>query len=167
MTRHFDVVSERLRDDYDGAYTLTISAASDCDGVRRLPDEARRREYIATVTRNGAHLAVTLSGADFLVSNGRGNSFTGQLFTYERINFKISDATWDEYGLFESGSFDIAERVSESTVVFSGSAAVQKTGAGFSGTFGGTIAASGNAVPPFAPFTATCESSHTFEMVRR
>jgi predicted dehydrogenase len=38
---------------------------------------------------------------------------------------------------------------------------------GFSGSLGGTIAVSRNAVPPFDPFVALCESSHRFEMVRR
>ncbi len=170
MTRDFEVVSIR-RPDYRGTYTLTLTASSDCTGFRNLPEEARRREYIATVSHDGARIAVSLSGADFLTANGRGNGFDGRLLTYERVDFKISDASWDDYyGIFIPGPFDIAERVGDSIVVFEGSGSAQITDSRFSGSFGGTIAVSRNAVPPFDPFIARCPagpSSHKFEMVRR
>jgi hypothetical protein len=170
MSRDFEVVSER-RPDYRGTYTLTLTASPDCTGIRDLPEEARRREYIATVSHDGAWIGVTLNGADFLTANGRGNGFAGQLSTYERVSFKISDASWDDvYGDFVPGPFDIAERVGDLTVVFAGLASADVTASGFSGTFGGTIAVSRTAVPPFEPFIALCPagpSSHRFEMVRR
>jgi hypothetical protein len=170
MTRDFEVVSIR-RPDYRGSYTLTLTASSDCTGFRNLPEEARRREYIATVSHEGARIAVSLSGADFLTANGRGNGFVGQLVTYERVDFKISDAYWDEYyGTFVPRAFDIAERVGDSTVVFEGFGSAQITDSRFSGSFDGTIGVSRSAVPPFEPFIALCPSgpsSHKFEMVRR
>ena len=166
MTRDFEVVSVR-RPDYRGTYTVTLTASPDCTGFRNLPEEARRREYIATVSHDGARIAVSLNGADFLTANGRGSGFAGQLSTYEWVNFKISDASWDDYGAFVPGPFDIAERVGDSTVVFEGSGSAQITDSRFSGTLGGTIAVSRNATPPFAPFIATCWGSHRFEMVRR
>jgi hypothetical protein len=164
LTRDLEIVSER-RPVFDGTYTLTLSASSDC---RILPEEARRREYTATVRQDGARLVVSLNGGNFVTANGRGNGFAGQLQTYERANFKISDASWDDYyGLFSPGPFDIAERVGDSTVVFAGNASAVITGSRFGGTFGGTIAVSSNAVPPFEPFTAACTSSHKLEMVQR
>jgi len=169
MTQNFELVSER-RPDYRGTYTLTLTASPDCTGMRGLPDEARRREYIATVSHHGAELAVSLSGGDFVVVNGRGNGFTGRLSTYESASFKISDASWDEYDDWVPGPFDVAERVGDLTVVFQGYASAGITASGFSGTFSGTIAVSQKSVPPFDPFIARClagPSSHTFEMVRR
>jgi hypothetical protein len=166
MSQDFEIVSER-RPDYSGTYTLTLTASPDCTGFRDLPGEARRREYIATVSHTGAWLAVSLSGADFLTANGRGDGFTGQLSTYERANFKISDAYWDDYGTFVPGSFDIAERVGDLTVVFVGFAGARITPSGFSGSFSGTIAVSRNSAAPFDPFIANCPAGHTFEMDRR
>ena len=170
MTRDFEVVSIR-RPDYRGTYTLTLTASSDCTGLRNFPEEARRREYIATVSHEGARIAVSLSGADFLTANGRGNGFEGQLWTYERASFKFSDAYWDEYdGTFVPVAFDIAERVGDSTVAFVGGVSAQITDSRFSGDLWGTIAVSRNTVPPFDPFIALCPagpSSHKFEMVRR
>ena len=112
---------------------------------------------------------MTLSGADFLTANGRGNGFAGQLSTYERVNFwKISDAFWDDvYGTFVPGPFDIAERAGDLTVVFAGSGGADISDSGFSGSFGGSIAVSKNPVPPFDPFIALCPSAHRFEMIRR
>ena len=170
MTRDFEVVSIR-RPDFGGTYTLTLTASPDCTGIRSFPEEARRREYIATVSHEGARIAVSLSGADFLTANGRGNGFEGQLWTYERASFKFSDAYWDEYdGTFVPVAFDIAERVGDSTVAFVGGVSAQITDSRFSGDLWGTIAVSRNAVPPFDPFIALCPagpSSHKFEMVRR
>jgi hypothetical protein len=59
-----------------GAYTLTLTASSNCPTTSSLftpalPDYARRRSYAAVITQNGPVLNVAASGADFLIQNGR------------------------------------------------------------------------------------------------
>ena len=69
----------------DGVYSLEI-AAEGCG--TRLPAEALRRTYSATVTQNGSKLHVTLSGADFILSGGKGNSFGGSV-DGDRVVFSL------------------------------------------------------------------------------
>ena len=58
---------------YAGTYTLTIG-----DGTcGSLPVAARQRSYTATVVLNWPSFQVTLGGADFVLSEGKGNSFSG------------------------------------------------------------------------------------------
>ena len=166
MTRDLDITGDRPRDDYRGTYTLTITAAVTCNWSR-FPPEARRRVYTATVAQEGARLAVTLSDADFILFNGRGNGFVGHVDPTGQIALVISDAQWDFYGYYNLGGFDIVERVSGQAIVFLGIATVTGTPARLSGAFKGWLARPYSEVPPFYGFQAFCGPEHQFEMVRR
>ena len=88
-TVDLQIVAERARSDYRGVYTLTITAPSQCrvtSGV--FPDSAKRRVYTANVAQDGPGLRVTLSDADFIVSNGHGNGFSGFIEPTEAIQFR-------------------------------------------------------------------------------
>ncbi|HXG89630.1 MAG TPA: carboxypeptidase-like regulatory domain-containing protein [Vicinamibacterales bacterium] len=168
-TYDFEMAPERARGDYRGSYALTISAPS-CRTSNILgpfPDTARRRVYTANVTQEGPRLTVTLSDADFIVTNGRGNSFVGFVDTTEVIRLSISDAYvfGDEY---ISGHFDIVERFNDTALVVAGTASVGGTPALLSGTLSGSILIARSSPPPFTSFSSSCYSeNHAFEMVRR
>ena len=94
-----------------GTYRLTFTASDTCVpdsyyngtlGVpATLPAEARSRTYIATITQDGAHLHVTLSGAQFVLSQQgvvvggtvvhQGNAFAGEI-PYNGVSFR--QAVW-------------------------------------------------------------------------
>ena len=71
-----------------GTYTLTLQTSDDCSVPRQsynfsvlpaFPVDERLRTYTAVVTQTGPGLVVTLSGANFLIQSGKGNSFKGRL----------------------------------------------------------------------------------------
>ena len=165
--RDLEIVADRARSDYRGDYELTISVASPCrfnTGV--LPDAAKRRVYTASIAQNGAVLTVTLSGADFVVVNGRGRSFTGFVDVNGGVRFVVGDAFY--YYYYYGGTFDIAERITDFTLLISGIADLVGTPARLSGPFQASIVTSRNTTRPFTPLVAQCHGSvHGFEMVRR
>ena len=166
--RDLDIVGEHGREDYRGSYTLTITAGvAACSRWSAFPEEARRRVYTATVTQDGSRLAVTLSDADFIVVNGRGNGFVGHADSNGRVTFFISDADWDFYGYYTVGGFDIAERLAGQTIVFHGTAILTGTPSRLAGAFNGWLARPTRETPPYQPFQAFCGPDHQFEMVRR
>lgn len=94
-----------------GTYTLTVRAGADCaasDSDGGLPEDARVRRYLATVTQTGSRLDVKLSGASFhLVSSQDwlgnnvmlGDGFLGYVAP-ERVEFFLEgtdDPTWGSY----------------------------------------------------------------------
>ena len=169
MTRDLDIAAERGRTDYRGTYTLTIAADSACKGFygRPLPEASKRRVYTASVAQQDALLTVTLSDADLIIFNGRGNGFLGYIEPPNVIRFKISDVNWDFYGYYATGGYDIAERVEGRAMMFSGVATVTGTPARLSGVFQGALALAFHATPPLQPLAGGCESGHHFEMVRK
>ena len=103
--RSFDVEvspERRERTDLRGGYRLTISRMP-CPGTP-LPDT---RSYDATLTQDGPRLTVTLSGADFVLTAGHGNGFTGFVDAGNRVTFAISNP--DEWYFY--GPYDLIERV--------------------------------------------------------
>jgi hypothetical protein len=166
-TRDLDIVADRARSDYRGNYELTISVTSPCRfNTAVLPDAAKRRVYTASIVQNGAVLTVTLSGADFVVVNGRGRSFTGFVDVSGGVRFVVGDAFY--YYYYYGGNFDIAERISDFTLLFSGIANVVGTPDRLAGGLEGSIVTSRNTARPFSPFLAQCHGSvHGFELVRR
>jgi hypothetical protein len=164
-TADFDIVPERMRTDYRGTYTLTISAASRCRSGP-LPEDATRRVYTANVAQEGARLTVTLSDADFVLNNGHGNGFVGFVDITGGITFTISDAYY--YYYFTTGYFDIAERFGNVVLLVMGTATVKGTPALISGMMNGDILLSSNLTPPFRSMSARCSAdTHGFEMIRR
>jgi hypothetical protein len=104
----FEMVPSRMRTDYSGTYTLTVTAAG--IGERcEFPDELKRRVYTANVEQQNADLKISLAGADFVVgSEGNGNSFPGSATTTGDITFWIRPSDpWDY------GGPDVAERLSD------------------------------------------------------
>ena len=108
-------------------------------------------------------MTVTLSDADLIVFNGRGNGFLGYMGP-AADSFQISDVNWDFYGYYATGGYDIAERVEGRAMMFSGLATVTGTPARLSGVFQGALALAFHATPPLQPLAGGCESGHHFEM---
>lgn len=166
-TREFSLVAERSRKDYSGTYALTISAAASCGSQAsgRLPDAAQRRTYTANVAQDEGRLTVTLTDADFIVSNGYGNRFVGFIDPTDTLTFPIGDAY---YYYYYSGHFDIVEPFGATALMVNGIVTARGTSQLISGTLVGAILISTRATAPFVPYSAWCHSSaHGFEMVRR
>ena len=161
----FDGARPRL----DGVYTLEI-AADGCSG--RLPAEALRRTYVATVSQTGSKLHVALSGADFILSAGKGNSFDGG-FDGTSVVFQLLSGWFYYYyyfyGPFGTGNFDIAERLSSTTAFrVAGTVTASTSGSTIAGVLNGFVAVT----PPTMGFSSVgitlCQSSrHRFELRRQ
>jgi hypothetical protein len=167
-SRDLEIVADRARADYRGTYALTISLASPCrvfSGV--FPDALKRRTYTATVEQEGGRLSVTLSDAEFVVAsaNGLGRNFSGFADLNGAIRFTLGDAFY--YYYYYGGSFAIAERIDNDTLLVSGVTAVQGSPGRFTGVLDGAVVVSTKTSRPFAPFVAQCHGPHGFEMVRR
>ncbi|HXG71034.1 MAG TPA: carboxypeptidase-like regulatory domain-containing protein [Gemmatimonadaceae bacterium] len=148
-----NVVAERPRKDYTGAYTLTISAAP-CAASLTLPDDAKRRVYTANVAQDAGLLAVTLTGADFIVSNGSGNRFSGFVDLSDGLTFSIGE----DFDF--SSRYDIVERFRDTTLIVHGIVTARGTPQAISGTLKGSISVSTPAIHCYSP-------THAFEMARR
>ncbi len=75
-------------------YLMTLSADSACaapgSGTFTLPGDVRERHYIATIAQTGPKFQIMLSGADFALSSGHGNSFSGTILGGQ-IQFRLND----------------------------------------------------------------------------
>jgi len=158
--------------DYTGAYTLTITA-SPCWSSESLPETSRKPVYSADVVQEGGRLKVTLTGADFILQDGRGAGFDGAIATTGKITFNISNFSgagdWD-YLDAAGAYFDIAERLPNASVLLvDGIASAPGASDRISGTLNGTLRITTRTVPPFGPpFDLKCYSTvHGFDMVRR
>ena len=161
-TYDFNVVAERPRTDYRGTYTLTISAA--CNFTwGTFPEGAKRRVYTANVEQDGGRLTVTLSNADFIVTNGYGDHFSGFTDPSGTMTFPIGD-----YWGYEIVRFHIVERFSGGAMLVGGTVTASGTPQRIAGTLNGSILTSNRTSETFEPFNASCYSeTHGFEMVRR
>jgi hypothetical protein len=152
----------------DGVYALEI-AADGCSG--RLPSEALRRTYVATVTQNGSKLHVDLSGADFILAAGKGNSFDGG-FDGNRVVFSLLSGWFYYYYYFYSpypiGNFDISERLSSTTAFrVTGTVSGSGNGAAISGLLNGFIAVTPPTMTSSAGVTVCYSARHRFELRRQ
>jgi hypothetical protein len=164
----FEMVLERPRADLQGTYTLTLEAGA-CSASGPLPDIARRRSYIADVTQQGPQLTVRLRGADFIVTGGHGDGFTGFADPDGRVTFSMNQqGQYYYYYYFSTTSFDVLERLSASSALgVDGSVIAQDSGSGIFGTFSGGFWVTTSTTPPFGAFAATCHSGrHRFELRR-
>jgi hypothetical protein len=143
-----------------GTYSLSIIAANDCQptGTPPLAFSDRKRTYTATVTQNGPIVQVTLSGANFLVQNGRGNQFTGRASPSE-VAFTLGDAGGYNYYYYDTvGAPDVIEQLStEGRLSFWGTVNATSSPSGLLGLFDGNIVTylSGS-----SKITESCASSH-------
>ena len=160
-TYDFNVEVERPRTDYRGTYTLTISAASPCPSWGTFPEEAKRRVYTANVAQDGGRLTATLSDADFIVTNGYGNGFSGFTDPTGTMTFQIGEFWGDE-----PVRFDIVERFSGGALLVAGTVTASGTSQRIAGTLDGPILTS-NPSALDRPLSSCESKTHGFEMVRR
>jgi hypothetical protein len=156
---------EQPRRDYSGTYTLTITAASKCMGSSvAIPDEASRRIYTATVRQDGGRLTVTLTGSDFIVTDGYGNRFFGFVDPADMITFPIGDPYYFHY---YDEHYQIVERFRDGALIVVGNVAARGARGVITGTLAGAIATARRVSPPYGTYSASCFApTHRFEMVR-
>jgi Carboxypeptidase regulatory-like domain len=136
LTQHqlvdFSLSLSEALPDFSGTYTLRISLATPC-GTSDPGPEFRDRTYTATITQTGLSLAVRLTGAEMVVSSGRGDRFTG---TAEPTGatFNIDE---DFYGYFYP---EVVERLPSGThLVVGGVASTKRVAEGLVGTLNGSF----------------------------
>ena len=166
-THNMTMVPERARDSLAGRYQLTLTAT----GCSAIASELQRRTYDALLEQQGARLTVTLSGADFIVSGGRGNRFTGTYAVDGRISFTIGEIFYPYYYYwYAPPTPDIVERVtSSSALLINGSSAATHDGRSLiSGTLSGIFAVTNRGTSPYWPYSGSCHSSaHRLELRRQ
>lgn len=156
------------RTDVSGTYRLTIdrnpARPSGCTSTA-LPDS---RSYEAVVEQAGLRLTVTLSGADFIVTRGRGNGFSGTIDGTGRVTFVLGD---QEPYYWEDRAQDLVERIgaSQPALVITGTVTAEPSAAGLSGTLRGWFLFADVGQLQFRILPDSCYSytTHRFEMVRR
>jgi hypothetical protein len=164
---NFELRFNGERENLSGRYELTLESA----GCNHLPEQARRRSYGADVEQQGSRLTVRLSGADFIVHNGRGDHFGGSIAHDGRVTFSISDPSFYYYYYYYylPTEFDLIERLSAtSALVVMGIALATSNTTGISGTMKGLLGVTQGTAPPFTRLSSSCFSSrHGFEMRRQ
>jgi hypothetical protein len=168
----FELVLERPVLNLAGTYTLTMMMAQCREGMGTLPDAARKRTYTASVSQDYRSLRVALTEADFILANGRGNSFVGHVEANERIIFFIGTVmvNVDYYGgsTRHCESCDLVERLTPGTALaIGGSVAATETASGISGILFGSFWLAEGTTPPLTQFTSHCTGVHDFIMQRR
>lgn len=164
VTQDFDLSLQQPREDFSGAYTLTVTAANSCRD--RLPEAIRSRSYTAALTQNGPHVDVRLSGAHFAVtSGGRGDHFRGRVDP-GGLSFSLNAHSYQYYGYAQYP--DIVEKLADGSgyVAVDGSVVVRGTRARLAGILDGSYQffkwdpAWGGTV------TAECRGGHEFVLSR-
>ena len=149
LTQHASVdfaltLSEALAD-FSGTYTLRITSPTPC-GTSDPGPEFRDRTYTATITQSAFSLAVRLTGADMVVSSGRGDGFKGTAEP-SGATFNIDD---DFYGYFYP---EVVERLPNGThVVVGGIALTKRVAEGLVGTLNGSFTYYAGRPGPARPF---------------
>jgi hypothetical protein len=167
VTHDIEMVPDRQRSDLSGNYILTLEAGACSENFNgMLRDDLRRRVYKANVAQQGPRVVVTLTDADFIVENGRGNRFTGVVDPLDTVRFEIGIDT-DGY-VFIDG-VDLVERVDSTTafLVF-GTVNARPAPSGIVGTLSGSF----STAPPGQPYswssvTSCYSTGHVFTMRRQ
>ena len=156
------------RPDVSGEYTWTMTAAGACEGLHTegtLPEEAKQRRYMASVTQRGPELSVKLSGADFIAPMPADRVVRGRIES-GRVVFYLwwGDAWWD------IGPPQIVEKLSTGeTLVLDGSAQASISERRMAGVFDGGFYVYPRGVSPAvgtAPAASCYSSQHQFVMSR-
>lgn len=157
----FDMQLDGDRINMRGRYALTLTRMP-CSG-----DVPASRTYEATLDQNDRRLSVTVAGADFIVSRGHGNTFSGTM-DGTRVQFSLSSAS-TYYYYYYYGQYDLIERLdSNHAFIVSGNVTANATPQNITGTLSGTFGVALGSGPPFYRFQGRCTGpSHRFEMVRR
>ena len=145
-----------------------MRTSPEATGCGSIPSEFQLRKYDAQLVQRGPELTVTLGGADFVVSSGRGNQFRGTYNADGRIVFSLGSSYY--YYWYAFATPDIVERATSSSVLLiNGSVIAQHDGNGIiAGTFGGMFSLSNSMTYPHGPYTTTCfNGRHRFELRRK
>jgi hypothetical protein len=162
---NFEMRFDGERDDLSGTYALQIEAR----GCAALPEVARKRTYTASVEQQGGRLSVRLSGADFIVFNGRGDHFNGSVNHDGSVTFSISNWFYYYYYWYSTSEYDLVERLNaDNAFVIAGTVNAKATSTGIAGDLQGMVAVTQGVVAPFNRLASSCvSSSHHFEMRRQ
>jgi hypothetical protein len=146
--------------------TRRNQSVASCPQQNRLPSGSTTRSYTATVAQSGSTLDVRLSGADFVVTQGRGDHFSGFVGPNDDVAFTIGSPT---YYYYYCSAFDVVERLTNNTaLIVNGNVTASATSAGISGTLiGSFILAQGLTNPSWGLEVICRGGTHRFEMVRR
>jgi hypothetical protein len=167
-THRFELTPERPVRSLAGAYTLTVIAGGCRAGMGTLPDAAKRRNYLAAISQDHRQLTVVLSGADFVVANGRGDRFPGFVDASDRVFFEIGNVGLDYDYNPRCYLCDLVERLTPDTaLVVGGNVAATATPSDIMGTLFGAFWLAEGASPPLNRFSAHCDGVHGFELRRR
>jgi hypothetical protein len=163
---NFEMRFNGERGNVSGTYALALEAVG-CGSA--LPESARTRSYVANVEQQGSRLLVRLSGADFIVVNGRGDHFGGSVAHDGRVSFTIGNFFYYYYYWYAPSEYDLVERLNpNNALVVAGTVSATSTGSGISGTLNGMIAVTQGVTAPFTRLSNSCYSSrHGFEMRRQ
>jgi hypothetical protein len=175
-TFNFEMTPEGGRPNLSGTYTLLIIGR--CGSI--LPAELGTRTYAASVEQRGPGLTVMLSGADFIISRGRGDRFQGVMDSDGRITFTIGDPLgYSYYGYYYYYSYpvlmgqpDLAERIAPSgALVINGTVDAAVSGSRINGTLTGaflfTDQFTAAELTPAIRFNKTCFSSFSAFQMRK
>ena len=145
--------------DFSGTYTLRISLATPC-GTSDPGPESRDRTYTATITQTGLSLAVKLTGADMVVSSGRGDRFSGTAEP-SGATFNMDE---DFYGYFYP---EVVERLPSGThVVVGGVASTKRVAEGLVGTLNGSFSFYAGRPGQTRPFGACWSQDIRFALLK-
>jgi hypothetical protein len=130
-----------------------------------LAGDAQRRVYDAAIAQEGPRLAVTLSGADFIIRDGRGDHFAGAVDPIGNVTFQLGNP--DDVYLTEYA--DIVERIGSTTAfLVYGAVNGRGTPTGIVGTLTGSFIIADPNNPSYWSSTGWCYSAaHRFEMRRQ
>jgi hypothetical protein len=165
LTQDFEMVPDRQRKDLSGNYSLTVEMGA-CDARSGpLPAEFRHRRYSATVSQDGPSLVVTLSGADFIIKDGRGNHFSGTLDPADNVILNLGNPD----DLYLSEYADLVERVDARTAfLVYGTILAKATSTTIAGTLAGSLITADANAPSYWTGSGWCYSEgHLFEMRRQ
>jgi hypothetical protein len=164
-THDFEMVPDGQRIDLSGTYTLAITLGACLRPDVQFADELRSRRFIATVAQRGGGLNVSLSGAEFIMRNARGDRFSGLVDPNGAVTFTLGDP----YDYYLAEYTDLVERVNPTTAFMGyGTVNARATAAGISGTLTGAVIAAPANNPSYSSRIAACYSErHVFEMRRR
>ena len=151
-----------------GTYTLTLTAGCR-SSVGTLPSPARQRTYVAIVSQEQRQLAVSLTGAEFLLYEGRGNHFTGTVQAAGGVTFEIGNVSYD-YFYYSPRCYrcDLVERFSPTAaLVIGGNVAAERAPSEIAGVLFGTFWLSDGTTAPLTRFPSYCTGVHDFVMRRQ
>ena len=110
QTLNFHLRQQSPFPDVSGTYTLTLTADAAC--ANPIPPPHNVRTYTATIRQNSRLLDVVLSGAPFVVIEGRGNRFPGLVDPFQ-LSFQL-----DDNNHFDLGSNpDVVEQLGGASVM--------------------------------------------------